>query len=97
MIEITLEKVPAQEVNVILNKQKVRIRVFQLSTGLYVDVYKNDEPVCLGVLALNLNKIVRYKYLDFDGDLFFMDTQGSSDPQYKGLGERFILCYDLQA
>lgn len=27
------------------------------------------------------------------GDIAFFDTQGTSDPEYTGLGERWVLCY----
>jgi hypothetical protein len=29
----------------------------------------------------------------FIGDLIFIDTQGTSDPNYTGLGSRFLLAY----
>ena len=46
-----------------------------------------------GVIAGNLNVIVRSAYLGFVGDLAFIDTQGSDDPVYTGLGARWILTY----
>ncbi|EQC00983.1 hypothetical protein [Photorhabdus temperata] len=36
--------------------------------------------------GLNCNKIVRYSYLRFQGELFFADLDGSSDPYWEGLG-----------
>lgn len=40
-----------------------------------------------------MNLIVRSAYLGFIGDLAFIDTQGTSDPIYAGLGTRFQLVY----
>lgn len=46
-----------------------------------------------GVLCLNGNKIVRYGYLPFAGELFFADLEGKADPEWAGLGQRFKLYY----
>lgn len=93
MQTIPLQAVPNQSVNVTLASQACRISVRQTYYGLFVDLYINNAPVIVGVLALNLTKIVRDTYLGFIGDLAFFDKQGSSDPDYTGLGERFQLAY----
>ncbi|WP_404851567.1 hypothetical protein P5M00_15075 [Enterobacter asburiae] len=49
--------------------------------------------IAQGVLCHNCNKIVRYPYLGFKGELFFADTKGSLDPFYDELGTRFKLFY----
>jgi hypothetical protein len=36
---------------------------------------------------------VRDEYLGFIGDLAFFDTQGMTDPDWTGLGSRYILGY----
>jgi len=35
--------------------------------------------------------------LGFLGDLFFFDTQGSNDPTYTGLADRYLLAFLTQA
>jgi hypothetical protein len=45
------------------------------------------------VICLNLVRIVRSLYLGFSGDLCFLDTQGSTDPVYTGLGTRYQFLY----
>jgi hypothetical protein len=49
--------------------------------------------VIAGVLCRNLVYLVREAYLGFAGDLAFVDTAGSDDPQYTGLGSRWQLLY----
>ena len=43
--------------------------------------------------AKNLVSLVPTAYLGFSGWLVFVDTQGSEDPQYAGLGTRWVLVY----
>lgn len=93
MQTITLQAIKAQELEVKLGEQTVTLRIFQRSTGLYADIGIGDVWVAQGVLCLNGNKLVRYPYLGFQGELFFADTKGSDDPTYDGLGDRFNLFY----
>lgn len=46
-----------------------------------------------GVPCLYGNKMVRYSYLGFVGDLVFLDNVGQQDPFWEGLGSRYILYY----
>lgn len=91
---IPLVATPSQTLNVQLGAQPCRINIRQRRTGLFVDLFVQDAPVFLGVKALNLNRLVRDAYLDFTGDLFFVDTQGTEDPDYSGLAGRFLFVWD---
>ncbi|KMK23093.1 hypothetical protein ABW11_21010 [Pluralibacter gergoviae] len=93
MQEISLQPSKSQEVRVSLGNQSCRIRLHQRSTGLYIDLWKNDAPVMQGVICLNCTRLVRYPYLGFRGDLVFVDTLGADDPAWDGTGERFKLYY----
>lgn len=90
---IPLAAEPSQQVTTTINEQRMTLAVYQKRFGLFVDVYNDNGLVIGGVLAKNLNLIVRSAYLGFAGDLFFYDTQGTSDPDYTGLGDRFIFLY----
>lgn len=90
---IPLVVTPSQTLNVQLGEQSCRIDVRQRRTGLFVDLYVRDQPVFQGVKALDRCKLVRNGYLDFTGELFFADTQGTDDPDYTGLGGRFLLVW----
>lgn len=90
---VPLRALPNQQVQCQLGGQACTINVFQQATGLYTDVFVGIDPKAQGIIALNLNRIVRYRYLGFLGDLCFWDTQGQEDPVYTGLGARFQLVY----
>ena len=52
-----------------------------------------SQQIIAGVLCQNLNRIVRSLYLGFSGDFIWLDTQGTTDPIFTGLGSRYILVY----
>lgn len=101
MQTIQLQPVPRQTVQVQLDNQATQINVYQTAYGLFVDVLLNGTAVISGVIAENLNRIIRSAYLGYSGDLVFVDLAGSSDPIYTGIGTRFVLVYfsaaELQA
>jgi len=93
MQTIPLQAVPSQTVTATLGGQATRINVYTKTTGLYADVLVNDARVIGGVVCQNGNFIIRDAYLGFIGDLVFYDMQQDDDPDYTGLGTRFMLHY----
>lgn len=93
MIVVPLQNLPSQTVRVTLATQVCDIHVYQRSTGLYLDLTVADATVINGVIAHDRNRIVRSAWLGFIGDLAFVDTQGTSDPEYRNLFERYLLIY----
>jgi len=93
MLAIPLAAVPSQALTVVLGDQVSQISVRQLAVGVAVDLSVNDSPIIRGVLAFNLNRLVRSAYLGFIGDLAFVDMEGNADPDYSGMGTRYQLCY----
>lgn len=94
---IPLVATPSQTLTVQLGDQSCRLDIRQRRSGMFVDLYLQDVPVFQGVKALDRNRLVRDAYLDFSGDLFFIDTQGTADPYYTGLGSQFVLVWDSAA
>ena len=90
---IPLNPVPNQTLKIILSNQLCQINIYEKFFGLFVDLYVNGNLIIGGVIAHNLNVIVRSKYLGFIGDLFFLDNVGADDPDYTGLGDQFSLVY----
>ncbi len=97
MMVIPTQAVPSQSLTVTLNGQLCAINIYQKESGLYLDLYNaaTTPPTLIigGVLCENRNRIVRSAYLGFVGDLFFLDTQGNSDPVYSGLDGQYVLEY----
>lgn len=90
---IALNPVPAQTLITPVANQNCRLNIFQKTNGMFIDVLVDEEPIILGVLCLDRNRIVRDSYLGFIGDFMFIDLEGSNDPDYKGLGTRYVLIY----
>jgi hypothetical protein len=95
VVNVSAEK--SQQFNIALAGVTCTLKLTQRSTGLFLDFWVGDAAVCLGVLCLNANKLVRYEYLrastGFTGDLFFIDTKGTDDPDWSELGTRYKLYY----
>ena len=93
MLNVPIKSAPSQNLQTVLAGQQIALSIYTLSTGLYMDVQKNNVPVATGVICHDRNKIVRAAYTGFIGDFIFVDTQGKDDPVYSGLGSRFLLTY----
>lgn len=93
MQTVPLSADPFQKLTISLGGQACQISLRQEIYGLFMDVYVNNNPIVLGVVCENRNRIVRDAYLGFDGDFTFQDKQGDTDPFYTGLGTRYVLRY----
>lgn len=93
MLVIPTQAVANQTFTVILAAQATRISIRQTEWGMFMDVGVNDAPLVSGVICQDRNRIVREAYLGFIGDFAFIDTQGTEDPYYTGLGTRWVLAY----
>ncbi|MCY1196905.1 hypothetical protein D9M72_82610 [compost metagenome] len=67
--------------------------MYQKSTGLFLDLMVNHDPVAMAVLCHDRVRLIREVYSGFVGDLAFVDTQGREAPTYTGFGGRFQLMY----
>lgn len=90
---IPLQALPNQAVTVTIEQQLTQINVYQTIGGVFVDIYSENELIVSGVIAQNLNPIIRSLYLGYSGDFAFIDQQGDTDPVYTGLGTRYVLAY----
>jgi hypothetical protein len=88
---IPLMAVPSQTIQPTLGGQRTRINIYHRTTGLYCDVFLNDVIVVGGVVCHQNSLIVRDFYRGFAGDLMIVDQQGNDDPQWNGLGIRWVL------
>lgn len=90
---VPLQAKPAQSISVVLGGQSCKIVLRHKSTGLFFDLYIDDRPVVLCRICLDRTRLIRQKYFGFSGDLFFVDTQGTNDPEYNSIGTRYLLMY----
>ena len=90
---IPITAVASQQLSVSLGGQSCAINLYQKSTGLFFDLAVEGNPIVTAMLCMNGVGLVQQPYLGFVGQVAFIDTQGSSDPDYTGLGTRFVLTY----
>lgn len=101
MMIVPLLAVPSQKVKTVLANSVVDLAIYQVRYGMFMDVTVNGAFEIGGVACQDRNRIIRSAYLNvrvgFSGDFAFLDTEGTSDPTYDGLGTRFQLFYVTQA
>ena len=51
MLQIPLQAVPNQIITPTLNNQSCKFKIYQKTTGMFIDIYVNDALVVGGVLA----------------------------------------------
>lgn len=93
MLIVPTQPVPSQSFSVTLDGQQVNVSLYQTDYGLFIDLLLTNVPLVTGALCLNQEPIIQQPYLGFSGELQFVDTQGTDDPIYTGLGTRFQLAY----
>lgn len=108
---LPLAAVPSQTFSAALNGQAVNFSLYQLGVGeaatMFLDVIANGAQIlscrqCRAYGGLPQTRarfmMVGRRYLGFQGDLLFIDTQATAanpteDPQYQGLGARWQFMY----
>jgi hypothetical protein len=92
---VPLTPVPSQTLAIVLAGQNCNISVFTLTTGLYFDLTADGVPITRTTICRNLGRLLLDRtYKPFVGDFAFVDTQGADDPEYTGLGSRWLLIYN---
>ena len=85
----------AQTMNIVLGGQNCVINLYQKGVNLFFDLTVSGNSLINSRFCLDRNILVFEDYLPFSGQLFFIDMQGTSDPQYQDLGTRYVLFYRL--
>lgn len=93
MLEIPLQPIPAQRLQVVLDGQNCTLALYSRGGRMYADLDVSSDVVFRGAICRYGADIVQSPTLRFSGSLHFYDTQGTQDPEYAGLGSRFILLY----
>jgi len=93
MSVIPVAQVPNQMLSVQLGGQVCEIAIRQKSSGLYLTLWADDVLIMSSILCLNAVPMA-VEYSSFTGSLMFFDTNGSTDPEYSGLGSRYQLRYE---
>lgn len=90
---IPLTATPSQETSCTLAGLSCRLWVRQLATGMYLDLWVESHLTLAGCLARDRVDMVQNPASCFAGTLLFADQYGTQDPDYTGLGGRFLLLF----
>lgn len=91
---IPIAPVPAQKILVTLNGQNCTLILRSLDGKQYLSLSVDSNPVFYNTLIVDRIPLKKYDYLPFVGDIASVDTQGTSDPDYREWNTRFQLVYD---
>ena len=92
---IPLDAVSNQTFSVTLGTQSCQITIdTKVGYGVFISLWLDGVSIVQSSIALNRTGIVRYAYMGFVGELYFVDLLGSSDPDYTGFGTRYVLVYN---
>lgn len=94
---VPLVATPNQTLKIVLGDQNCQINVNQKEQGLFVDLLLAGVAVVSSIVARESDPIVCRPYAGFQGNLVIIDTQGSDDPRYTGLGTRWQMIYFTSA
>lgn len=98
--EINILNVPNQENSCNLEDENGNLFAvdFKLRTlmdgNLIIDIYVNDEVQVLSAICCNKMPLVPTNILN--GNIYFQDFFGDSDPSYEEFNDRFKLIYDTE-
>ena len=90
---IPLSATPAQKTAVTINEQDITVSLHTMLRRLYADVQLNNQHIIRNRICLNNTPLINEAWRGLNGELYFIDTQGQNNPQWQGLGSRFILVY----
>jgi hypothetical protein len=94
MQRVPLQAMPNQTLAITLARQAAQIAVRQNGDNLYFDLMLGGEYIVRTRICRDRQRLLLDAgYRGFVGDFMFVDTQGSEDPYYTGLGARFALVY----
>lgn len=97
-VQVPLAAVPSQTESITLGGQQCQIAVRLLGDTLYFSLSINNTPILVNHACRNRTRmLLAQQYSGFQGDFVFVDTQGDHEPEFTGLGGRYVLLYLTQA
>lgn len=104
---VPLTDAPNQTLQIVLGGQNCAIAIDSMNGSDPTDLLLSTEydwlaftlvsngiDITTNASCLNLKRLlINRQYLGFVGDFMFVDTQGALDPEWEGLGTRWVLLY----
>lgn len=92
---IPLDNIPNQKFQIQLGDKTCQFEFITRGLFLYMNLAVDNEEQINGLICINNVNLIPYKIMNIEGALYFKDTQGSLDPVYWGLNERWLLIYEV--
>lgn len=93
---IPLEQQPNQSFDIDLNGQQCSFEFITRGVYMFMNMTLNNRNILNGIICLNGVDLIQYDDFGFVGRIYFKDTQGSLDPLYYGLSDRWLLIYEVE-
>lgn len=94
MILIPVQAVANQTFAVSLAGQVAQMALRQNGASIYFNLSFNGEPIVVTKICRDRQRLlIDARYRGFIGDFAFVDTQGTDDPFFTGLGSRYLFYY----
>ena len=97
IFDIPLSPIPHQLLAVVIGTHSYEIEVRQMGANLYTSVAIDGEQVTRMVRATSRGELFPWARVDVPLQIYWQDLQGDEDPQYTGLGSRWVLSYEMSA
>ena len=92
--ESPLTPIPHQLVASVVGSQSYEITIRQMGSSLFTSVVIDGEQITRNVRATSGGSITPWGDARVGTQIYWQDTQGDDDPQFDGLGSRWLLCYE---
>lgn len=94
VMTIPLSQIPNQIVSAVVNDQAFQIEVRQLGGSIFTTTTVDGELIASTVRAVANGSITPWPSSAVNTQVIWVDTQGEDDPQYTGLGDRWVLAFE---
>ena len=94
VLTIPLSQIPNQVVSVVVNDQAFQIEIRQLGGSVYTTTTVDGELIASSVRAVANGSITPWPSSSVNTQVIWVDMQGDDDPQYQGLGGRWVLAFE---
>ncbi len=94
MILIPVQPIPQQTLTVNVAGQSAQIALRQNGSNIYLDLIADSVSIVNSRICRDRQRLLlNAAYHGFEGDFTFIDSQGTDNPFYTGLGLRYNLYY----
>lgn len=91
---LAINATPNQLVQTVINGQSFVIAIRQIGSSIYTSVMVDGEQITNNVRARNGSLLIPWSRANVKTAPYWKDTKGNTDPQYDGLGSRYLILFE---